>query len=599
MTFLVLDSVVPYLQPTLRLDKLQKKNVPCWVLGGNHSYQAVMEVRRSCPEKHFMDKVLVQIWWFENLTDLETLEAIEYLAAHHNIDQEFRKDWDFVDRLNFLRRKYVRADHEWKKETKREAARALGYASEQSLNPLLQLVAGPKAKWEALRKVLLNAKEKIGSEAKFRCLQGNLTEEQIIQLLTEVAEGRLTLEQMASQANDLKLDARIKIAAAQLLNCKTFAEVQQRFGGAAFSDSKRRSFFAAFSKQKEKGRKKSREGTVMEVPETFSVYVETVRRSAAQISDLLSSSIKPFRVNNSDHYIFELDVSNLQQIVSEHAKFNIGISYPLKLFVLIVFVGLVIMDPPYGLKVAEWDSEAFSSEALQDLLSAVCFVNSQNSFHIVIFCEWNMYPVYSSVVKDVFGPRVSHIGPLILLKKVFAQGPDLVNAVEVAVHARIGDKPLNLKAKSDGNNIFGSTEEAITYLKDQNNKILNPAQKPFQAIHQLVETYAVPGEFVLDLFAGTGQVMKAAADLSIGSVSIEKDPLQIGYLKEHLQKATSSNRDSAATYSTCNKCDKIIGEGEGNLTCRNCGKRMHKACAVQGATDEEQFCSDICKNSEI
>ncbi len=284
-----------------------------------------MEVRRSCPEKHFMDKVLVQIWWFENLTDLKTLEAVEYLAAHHNIDQEFRKDWDFVDRLNFLRRKYMRANCEWKKEAKKEACRALGYASEHSLNPLLQLVAGSKPKWDALQRVLQTSKEKIGSEAKFRCLQGNLTEGQVVMLLSEVAEGRRTLEQMATQATDLKLDAKIKASAAQLLGCKTFEAVQKRYGLAAFSDTKRRSFFAAFSKQKEKkGRKKAGEGNLLEVPETFAHYVETVRRSSASISDVMSASIKPFRVNNSDHYIFELDVSSLEKIVSEHAKFNIG-----------------------------------------------------------------------------------------------------------------------------------------------------------------------------------------------------------------------------------------------------------------------------------
>ncbi|MFO0359707.1 MAG: DNA methyltransferase [Flavobacteriales bacterium] len=257
------------------------------------------------------------------------------------------------------------------------------------------------------------------------------------------------------------------------------------------------------------------------------------------------------------------------------------------------------MDPPYGLKVADWDEDPFPPAELRNLIQATCFVNSQNNFHLVIFCEWNSYPDYAAVVQELFGPRVSHLGPLVLLKKTFPRGPDLVNAVEVAVYARIGDKPLNIKAKADGNNVFGSTDEAITFLKDQNNKPLNPAQKPFQAISQLVETYTVPGEYVLDLFAGTGQVMRAAVELGIGSLSIEKDPLQIGHMKEFLQKASSSNRESLATYSTCNKCDKVIGEEEGALTCHNCGKHMHRACAVPGADNQQQFCSDICENSQL
>ncbi len=257
------------------------------------------------------------------------------------------------------------------------------------------------------------------------------------------------------------------------------------------------------------------------------------------------------------------------------------------------------MDPSYGLKVADWDDDSFSCDALRDLLSATCFVNSQNSFHLVIFCEWNSYSVYAKVVQELLGPRVAHIGPLALLKKLFPRGPDLGNAIEVAVYARIGDKPINLKAKPDGNNIFGSTDEAITFLKDQHNKILNPAQKPANAIKQLIQTYAVPGEFVLDLFAGTGQVMRAAVDLGIGSVSVERDPLQIGHLKEFLQKASTSNLQSTATYTTCNKCDKVIGEGEGNLTCTSCGKHMHKACAVQSSENQQLYCSDLCKNSAL
>lgn len=130
--------------PAVDLEGLNHKNIPCWVLGGNHSYEAVMKVREQCPDKHFMDTVLVQIYWFPSLKDPGMMESIEYLAAHHNIDQEFRKRWDFINRLNFLRRKYVRADYEWKPETQEQAHRALGFATVKTMNPLLQLVAGSK-----------------------------------------------------------------------------------------------------------------------------------------------------------------------------------------------------------------------------------------------------------------------------------------------------------------------------------------------------------------------------------------------------------------------------------------------------------------------
>ena len=300
------------------LVKLRKKDFQMWVLGGNHSWEAVMKVKEACPEKHFMDKMLIQIWWFESWKDEKTLAAIEMLAAHHNIDQEFRKDWSFVDKLNFLRRKYIRAKFDWSKEVVEEACKALSFQSGKTINPLLQLVSGSKAKWVALNKILTTSKEKINSEAKFRCLQGNLSEEQVVDLLQRVANGVISLEDMAREASELKLDVKIKTAAAQLLKCADFRAVEKKFGLQAFSEDKRRSFYPAFSKFKTiKGRKKAGEAALVEVPESFARYVETVRTMTSGIDEIIKGSLKPYRINNCDHYVFEIDVGNLEKIVSE------------------------------------------------------------------------------------------------------------------------------------------------------------------------------------------------------------------------------------------------------------------------------------------
>ena len=588
------------MKPTIKIEKLIKRGFPVWVVGGNHSYQAVMKVREACPKKGFMDTVLVQLWWFENLEDTETISAINFLATRHNVNNEFRSDWNFKDKLHFLRRMYLNTDCEWTNKAQKEAASDLGYSNIKSLNPLLQLVTGSNNKWSALDKVLKTSKEKIGSEAKFRCLQGDLTEQQVVELLLSVVEGKRTLDQMAREATDLKLDTRIKTAAAQLLKCKDFEEVQRKYGLQAFGEAKCRSFFAAFFKLKEKKsstKKKGRSGLI-EVPDTFSRYVEQVRLMASQLTDIVSASLKPFHINGCDHYVFELDVGQLEKIISEHSKFNIGTYYYLFYFSKYI-IELIIMDPFYGLGVAEWDQAPFLADDLREVLSAAAFVNAQNNFHLVIFCEWSSYPTYAKVVQELFGPRVSHLGPLVLLKKVFSKGCDLVNAVEVAVCARIGDKPVNFKAKPDGCNIFGSQEQNIDFLKDMHNKVLNPAQKPFEAIKTVVETYCAPGEVVLDLFAGTGQVARAAVELGISSVSVDKDEIQIGFLREFLQKASTSDISSTAVYQYCNQCTEVIAEGEGELICSSCSKPMHKKCAVQGNSEKDIYCSIICKNSEM
>ena len=169
----------------------------------------------------------------------------------------------------------------------------------------------------------------------------------------------------------------------------------------------------------------------------------------------------------------------------------------------------------------------------------------------------------------------------------------------VAVYAHIGEKDCNLSAKAEVNNIFGSTSETITYIKDMNNKTLNSAQKLFGAIKELLQVYTLPGEMVLDLFAETDQVAKAAVELGISSLSVEKDPLQVGVLREFLQKAASSGVPRSAIYQACNRCSKWIGEGQQSMTCKSCGKPMHGECAVQGSSESEHFCSIICKSSVL
>jgi len=47
--------------------------------------------------------------------------------------------------------------------------------------------------------------------------------------------------------------------------------------------------------------------------------------------------------------------------------------------------------------------------------------------------------------------------------------------MEVTVYAWIREKIYNFKAKPTGNNIFSFTFKQITFLKNTNNKVLNPA----------------------------------------------------------------------------------------------------------------------------
>lgn len=92
----------------------------------------------------------------------------------------------------------------------------------------------------------------------------------------------------------------------------------------------------------------------------------------------------------------------------------------------------MIADPPYGLKVAEWDQDVYSAEHLSELLKSLTYVNQHQDYHLVIFCEFAVYGTYLGCVKQYYGDAIRHIGPLFPHEPWrYGHGADLSNGVEV------------------------------------------------------------------------------------------------------------------------------------------------------------------------
>ena len=138
----------------------------------------------------------------------------------------------------------------WKAIEKESAMVALGYKTQRALEPLLQLVAGPKAKFEKLIYIIKEASSlKLGvvnSDAPFHCLAGKLTEEDQIDLLSQVANSKLTLKAMAAEAKTRKILAIIKEQVATYLNVTHFDEAFQIYGD-HLSDIVLKSFINQYS----------------------------------------------------------------------------------------------------------------------------------------------------------------------------------------------------------------------------------------------------------------------------------------------------------------------------------------------------------------
>ena len=119
-----------------------------------------------------------------------------------------------------------------------------------------------------MKKILETTKEKINSDAKFHCLQGNLTDGQVIRLLQGLADAKYTFEEMKGMAEEMKLNCNIQMRIAELLHEKDFEAVQANYGSTVFNEERRKIWFASF---KAMGKKKE-----ALVPTDFQNYVEAV-----------------------------------------------------------------------------------------------------------------------------------------------------------------------------------------------------------------------------------------------------------------------------------------------------------------------------------
>ena len=149
---------------------------------------------------------------------------------------------------------------------------ALGYKTAKALDPLLQLVGGPVAKYKQLEKIVRKAGElrlgSINSDAPFRCLAGKLSTTDQINLLKAIAEGKMNLKTMQAEAEQLKMLAHIKEVTATELGEASFEDALHKYGEKLLGDNILSSFINHFLKCLRTKKKTT--------PPTFKWYMETV-----------------------------------------------------------------------------------------------------------------------------------------------------------------------------------------------------------------------------------------------------------------------------------------------------------------------------------
>lgn len=224
-------------------------------------------------------------------------------------------------------------------------------------------------------------------------------------------------------------------------------------------------------------------------------------------------------------------------------------------------VQLIICDPPYNIKMAQWDERAdyvvwaarWLSEAQRvllpsgnlvifgglqyqneasggDLLSLLHHLRHDSSLLLVNLIVWN-YPNGMGALR-FFANRHEEIAWFAKTKGYFFDLDAVKEPYDEATkRAYSRDKRLRAESIEQGRNptnvwrmgrLNGNAKERVGH----------PTQKPRALIERLVRSLSPPGSTVLDFFAGSGVTTRVAAQWGRSSVAIDREAVLHEYLEQ-------------------------------------------------------------------
>lgn len=196
----------------------------------------------------------------------------------------------------------------------------------------------------------------------------------------------------------------------------------------------------------------------------------------------------------------------------------------------------IVTDPPYGIdmhKDLSWDgtwheyddTEAYCFNLIESLLPEWSRV-TQDEAHLYIFCDFSKFEQIRKIVADhgTFEPMYF---PIIWNKGNIASYPRPEHwprkSYECILYAIKGNKPQN---KLD------LAVVDIPQIRDQ----AHPAGKPSDLYAHLIARSCLPGDEVLDCFAGQGTIFRAAKSTSTIATGIEMSEKYIVHARNTLKE---------------------------------------------------------------
>lgn len=227
-------------------------------------------------------------------------------------------------------------------------------------------------------------------------------------------------------------------------------------------------------------------------------------------------------------------------------------------------VQLVVIDPPYNLDLASWDSFNNYMDWAKQWLSEIERVLTDNG-NFVIFGGFQYQDIKTGDLLEIMhylrhNTNLLFINMIIWYYKTgmsshrffanrheeilwFAKSKKYyfdLDSVRIPFDERTKrlykkDKRLNPESIEKGKNPTNVWE--IGRLQgNSSERVGHPTQKPLEIIRRLVRGLSYPGSVVLDFFAGSGTTGRVCIEEKRHSVLVDNDTKTIDYFNKHLSK---------------------------------------------------------------
>jgi DNA modification methylase len=225
-------------------------------------------------------------------------------------------------------------------------------------------------------------------------------------------------------------------------------------------------------------------------------------------------------------------------------------------------VGAVITDPPYGITACHWDIDRCSDEFLEECWRVMpdggaLVVTASGMFTADLLVRWRAVYRYKWVwvrVNSVTGQLDSKRRPLRMHEDVlvFSRSAPRYFPVMIPTTAKIQQVK---RRPFSGSKVYGKTYNYdvaefrtnerhppdLIFAEPENHRKpggrFHPTQKPVKLMRTLVLSYTLPGETVLDPFAGSGSTGVAALRCGRKFIGVELDETIAATARKRLEHA--------------------------------------------------------------